>query len=213
MVRTYEAIDLLVNSAGVGLRGPVERIPEVEVRRAFDVNYFGPLRLMQLVLPGMRARGRGAIVNISSIAGFQARPLNGIYASTKHALEAASEALWHEVGPVGIRVLLVEPGAVASGFGASRTTLGEDVEPYRSMGERWDAVIRSRAMRALTPEAVAAMVADELAHPSVPLRLVLGDDALEIARRRRTMSEAEFAADVRRSMEIGRDGFDNYTDE
>lgn len=196
---------MLVNSAGVGLRGPVERMPEAEIRRAFDVNYFGALRLMQLVLPGMRARGGGTIVNISSIAGFQARPLNGFYASTKHALEATSEALWHEVGAIGVRVLVVEPGAVASGFDASRTTLGEDVEPYRSLGERWDAVIRSRATRALTAEAVAAMVADELAHPTVSLRLVLGDDALEIARRRRTMSEAEFAEDVRRSLELGHD--------
>src|SRR3712207_165155 len=108
----FGGIDVLVNNAGVGYFGAVEESDEAEVRRMFEINVFGLARMIHLVLPGMRRRGRGTIVNISSIGGLRAFPGVGYYNATKFAVEGLSEALAQETAPLGIRVLIVEP----SGF-------------------------------------------------------------------------------------------------
>jgi NAD(P)-dependent dehydrogenase (short-subunit alcohol dehydrogenase family) len=106
------AIDVLVNSAGYGAHGAVEDVPLAEARRQFEVNLFGLARLTQLALPGMRARGAGRIINISSIAGKVSMPTGGWYHASKHALEAYSDALRMETAQFGIKVVLVEPGPI-----------------------------------------------------------------------------------------------------
>ncbi len=108
-------VDVLVNNAGVGYIGAVEEGDDGDVRRQFDINFFGPAAMIRAVLPGMRARGRGSIVNVSSVAGFVARPGLGYYSASKFALGALTESLWHEVEPLGLRVLLVEPGGFRTG--------------------------------------------------------------------------------------------------
>ncbi|MCX5791707.1 MAG: oxidoreductase [Elusimicrobia bacterium] len=105
-------IDVLVNNAGYGAHGAVEDVPIAEARRQFEVNLFGLARLTQLALPGMRARGAGRIINISSIAGKITTPLGGWYHASKHALEAYSDALRLEAGRFGIKVILIEPGPI-----------------------------------------------------------------------------------------------------
>ncbi|HEX4777668.1 MAG TPA: SDR family oxidoreductase, partial [Acidimicrobiia bacterium] len=100
-------LDVLVNNAGYGIVGPVERLPLDEVRRMIETNVFGAWRMIQAVVPGMRARGSGVVVNVSSLAGRVSSPLNGGYSGSKYALEAMSEALHYEVGHFGIRVVLV----------------------------------------------------------------------------------------------------------
>lgn len=105
-------LDVLVNNAGYGAHGAIEDVPMSEARRQFDVNLFGLARLTQLVLPIMRKQGSGTIVNISSIAGKLSLPLAGWYHATKHALEAYSDALRIEAGIFGIKVILIEPGAI-----------------------------------------------------------------------------------------------------
>ncbi len=107
-------LDVLINNAGYGANGAIEDIPMAEARRQFEVNLFGLARLTQLVLPAMRARGSGRIVNISSIAGKISMPLGGWYNASKHALEAYSDALRLEVGRYGIKVVLIEPGAIST---------------------------------------------------------------------------------------------------
>ena len=107
-------VDVLVNNAGYGLEGPVEELPLDEMRREFETNLFGPTRLLQLVLPGMRRRRRGTIVNVSSVGGRITTPGNGAYHASKHALEALSDALRFEVRGFGIDVIVVEPGAIAT---------------------------------------------------------------------------------------------------
>ena len=106
-------IDALINNAGIEVRGSIEDISEQEARLQFDTNVHGALRMIRAVLPGMRQRGSGTIVNISSIGGLVGRPFGGLYAATKHALEAISEALYFEVQPFGVRVAVVEPGRAA----------------------------------------------------------------------------------------------------
>jgi len=105
-------IDILVNNAGYGSYGTIEEVPLSEARHQFDVNVFGAMRLTQLVLPQMIDRGRGRIVNISSMGGKFAMALGGWYHATKYALEALSDALRQEVRPLGVDVVLIEPGLI-----------------------------------------------------------------------------------------------------
>ena len=106
------AIGVLINNAGYGLYGPVEQLPMAEIRRQFETNFFGLVRLTQLVLPGMRSQGRGRILNVSSMGGRITLPGGAFYHASKYAVEALSDALRMEVAQFGIDVVLIEPGPV-----------------------------------------------------------------------------------------------------
>jgi short-subunit dehydrogenase len=110
-------VDVLINNAGFGLYGPMEEIGMDEARYQFEVNVFGPARLTQLLLPTMRARKAGKIVNITSMGGKIYTPLGSWYHATKHALEGWSDCLRVELAPLGIDVVVVEPGLIETGFG------------------------------------------------------------------------------------------------
>ena len=114
----FGGIDVLVNNAGNGYLAAIEEGEDDQVRKLFDVNYFGVVDMIKAVLPGMRARGSGHIVNISSMTGLVANPPNGYYSSTKFALEALTEALAQEVKPFGIKVTAIEPGAFRTDWAA-----------------------------------------------------------------------------------------------
>jgi NAD(P)-dependent dehydrogenase (short-subunit alcohol dehydrogenase family) len=122
-------VDILINNAGYGQMGPVEEVPLELVRVQFETNLFGLLVMCQLALPGMRARGHGKIVNISSIVGKLSLPMGGIYAATKFALEGLTDALRIEVAPFGIQVILILPGPIRSEF---PRTAARSVEPMLS---------------------------------------------------------------------------------
>lgn len=107
-------VDVLINNAGVMYRSVVEHMSEQDEFNQMATNYFGPMSLIRLVLPSMRASGRGKIINISSVSGMLAMPTMASYSASKHALEGASEALWYETKPFGIDVLLVQPGFIHS---------------------------------------------------------------------------------------------------
>ncbi|MBU0514887.1 MAG: SDR family oxidoreductase [Proteobacteria bacterium] len=111
-----EPVGVLVNNAGYSWRGVVEAAPMAPLLRMYQVNVFALLRLTQAVLPGMRARRQGRIVNLSSIVGRFTFPGSGPYASTKHAVEAVSDAMRHELLPFGIRVITIRPGPIATEF-------------------------------------------------------------------------------------------------
>ena len=135
------SIDVLVNNAGYGLYGTVEQLPMAEIRRQFETNFFGLVRLTQLVLPGMRAAGGGRILNVSSMGGRATLPGGAFYHASKYAVEALSDALRMEVAQFGIDVVLIEPGPVrtpwndvaagsvaASAAGSNGN--GNDADPY-----------------------------------------------------------------------------------
>ncbi len=113
-------IDFLVNNAGVGITGPLEEIDLNEVQNHFNVNYLGPLRLIQAVLPSMRAKGSGMIINITSIAGIMGLPFRGVYSSAKSALLKTSEALRLELRPFGIKLTCLIPGDINTNMAAGR---------------------------------------------------------------------------------------------
>jgi NAD(P)-dependent dehydrogenase (short-subunit alcohol dehydrogenase family) len=121
-------LDVLVNNAGYALPGPLETLAEEDLRRLFDTNVFGLLAVTRAFLPAMRERGQGRVVNVGSIMGRVAMPLLGAYNASKHAVAAITEALRMELAPFGVTVVLVEPGAIRTGF-AARALAG--LAPYR----------------------------------------------------------------------------------
>ena len=165
-----------------------------------DVNTRGPLRLAQAVVPRWRERGSGVLVNVSSVQGRIGTPLEGVYAASKHALEALSETLHFELGHFGIRVVIIEPGYIAPGMQHTADHAGPDV--YQELSAQWDATVDT-----LTgpggrpgPEVVGHAVADALEVPSTPLRVEVGKDAAMVLGLRRTMSDAELEATMRQAL-------------
>src|SRR4051794_4592994 len=126
------AVGVLVNNAGVNELGPVETLPLERVRAMFETNLFGLMRMCQLVLPGMREQGWGRIVNVGSMNGRFAFPGMGSYCATKHAIEATSDALRHELRPFGVHVSLIQPGMVKTDLGkaAAERRAGDQDGPY-----------------------------------------------------------------------------------
>lgn len=177
----YGRLDVLVNNAGYGLLGSVEEAREDDVQRLFDVNFHGPRRLIQAVLPLMRARRSGHIVNITSIAGLAPAPGSAYYAASKFALEGLSQSLAQEVAPLGIRVTLVEPGAFRTGFLTGESIRAQPVEIRDYAGTAGAALDHLAALHGRQPgdpaKAAAAIVAAVHAEQP-PLHLVLGPDAL-----------------------------------
>jgi len=177
----YGGIDVLVNNAGIGYFAAVEESDEKEVRKMFDVNVFGLCRMIHVVLPGMRKRRKGFIVNLSSIAGLRSFPALGYYNSTKYAVEGLSEALWQEVEPLGIKVMLVEPSGFRTDW-AGRSA-NETKHPIADYAETADKNIRQ--LRAISghqagdPVRAAEAIVYAVESPNPPHRLLLGNDAFE----------------------------------
>lgn len=196
-------LDALVNNAGWGVNGPVEKVPLADVRRMFETNFFGAVRMIQAVLPAMRERGAGVIVNVSSVAGRVAGPLGGFYAASKFALEAVSEALHLEAGHFGIRVSIIEPGFFDTGFRGNSTRHGTDAPPYDELDRLWtgtDAKLVGGDRPG--PEAVAVAIADAVEGADTALRRPVGKDAELVTGARRRMDDAEFEAAMRKMLDI-----------
>ena len=121
---------MLVNNAGYGYLSAVEEGDDAEVRALFDTNFFGAVDMIKAVLPGMRAQGDGHIVNVSSMTGIVTNPPNTYYSCTKHALEALTEGLAKEVGPLGIKVCAIEPGAFQTDYITRSMHQADGIEGY-----------------------------------------------------------------------------------
>ena len=129
--RIEGAVGVLINNAGYSQSGAVEEVPMQKVRRQFETNVFGLVRMCQLVLPGMRRQGFGRIVNLSSMGGKLTFPGAGFYHASKHAVEAISDALRFEVRGFGVEVVVIEPGVIRTGFAQTAVDLmGEGSGPY-----------------------------------------------------------------------------------
>ncbi len=174
-------VDVLVNNAGQGLHGAIEEASEAEMRRLFDVNLFGAVEMLRQVLPGMRARRAGLIVNIGSVAGFVANPGTGAYCATKFALEAVSEALRKEVAHLGIKVSVAAPGGMRTSFnGESIWRSGLEIADYADSAGARIAELRRRAGFSGSDVARAAQAIWELSlDRDPPSHLILGADAIE----------------------------------
>lgn len=174
-------IDVLVNNAGIGYFAAVEESEEVQVRRMFEVNVFGLSRMIHAVLPGMRRQRSGFIVNISSIGGLCGFPSLGYYNATKFAVEGLSEALGQEVGPLGIKVMLVEPSGFRTDWaGRSANESKQQIEDYAATAGDWRSEIRADSGKQPgdpVRAAKAIVTAVESSHP--PRHLLLGNNAYD----------------------------------
>jgi NAD(P)-dependent dehydrogenase (short-subunit alcohol dehydrogenase family) len=196
-------IDVLVNNAGISVGGPVELVPMAEVRRLFETNFFGVVRMLQAVLPQMRARGAGTIVNVSSVNGKVSSPLSGFYAATKYALEGLSEALHIEAGHFGIRTIIIEPGFFETSIGDSGVNYGVDKEPYDELETIMQTVgVALGADSAPSPEVVAHAIAIAIESPTSPLRVPVGADAEMVLGARASMDDATFEASMRQVLNL-----------
>ncbi|MDO3637264.1 oxidoreductase [Mycolicibacterium arseniciresistens] len=180
----FGGVDVLVNNAGYGYMSAVEEGDDAEVRKLFDTNYFGAVDMIKAVLPQMRARRGGHIVNISSMTGLVANPPNAYYSSTKFALEALTEALAAEVKPLGIKVCAVEPGAFRTDWAArSMKESATPVDDYAEhVGARKTLIKQFANDLPGDPRKVAEAVLMLTTLDDPPLRLLLGRDVLKATR-------------------------------
>ena len=182
VIGTLGRIDGLINNAGYGYRAAVEEGTPEEVDRLFQTNFFGPVALIQAVLPHMLRQRAGAIVNISSIAAVNTFPGSGYYGASKCALEGLSSALEKEVAPLGIQVMVVEPGAFRTDFsGRSLRQAEKAIADYaETAGRRRIEHDHSHGTQPGDPDQGARLVLEALRGPQPPFRLVLGADAWEV---------------------------------
>ena len=180
----FGSIDVLVNNAGYGYLGAIEESEEDEARALIETNFFGLARMIHLVLPGMRNRRHGAIVNISSIGGLVGFPGVGYYNASKFAVEGLSEALAKEVEPLGIKVLIVEPGPFRTDWaGRSIKKSGEEIKEYAETAGAFKKRIQNDSgKQAGDPVRACEAIIKALESDKTPLRLALGRRALDTAR-------------------------------
>jgi NAD(P)-dependent dehydrogenase (short-subunit alcohol dehydrogenase family) len=137
----FGAIDVLVNNAAIDFIGAIEEQDERDYRATFEVNFFGAVELIRLVLPGMRRRRHGTIVNVSSMDGLSSLPANGFYSASKFALEGLTEALWQEIEPLGLRAFLVEPGSLRTGIQHRTKPSGTPIADYAATSGAFRATV------------------------------------------------------------------------
>jgi len=194
VVQVETRIDVVVNNAGFGAATSVEEATVEQARRIFDTNVLGPLRLICAAVPRMRSQGSGVVVQVSSLNGRLVPPLGGLYAASKFALEALSEALAYEVARFGVRVAIIEPGPYETGVWDALDigpSLADGRSPYAPLFERTFPTFRSRALPNVREVAVA--IADAVEDPATPLRVPVGMTIERFRERRRELDDEQFA--------------------
>jgi len=199
----FGAIDILVNNAGYGYQSAIEEGTDAEIRDQFETNVFGLAAMTRAVLPGMRSRRRGHIVNISSQAGFIGFEGSGYYAATKHAVEGLSDSLSREVGPLGIKVICVEPGPFRTDWaGRSLKQRRPAIADYqKTVGARLETTASYSGRQPGDPVRAAQAIIAAVESENPPKHLVLGAVALDGIRNKltETLAEIEAWADTSRS--------------
>ena len=195
-VSGHGPVDVLVNNAGIGGASPLEITPEDEHRQMFETNYFGAIRCIQAVLPAMRERRRGAIVNVTSIAGLVATPNQIAYSASKWALECAGEALAHEVRRFGIRVVNVEPGVVMTSIfeNSASATRYDKTSPYQPIMRRNGKVFAAGFRDPARPDEVAETILAAITNEEYRLRWPVGKDGIGMSQGRPRISDEAWVA-------------------
>ena len=194
-IEKFGKIDVLVNNAGYGFRGAVEEADDAEISRIWNTNFFGALKLIQEVLPHMRKERSGVIVNFSSIAAFHTAEGSAYYGATKAALEALSVGLVKEVGPLGLKVMIVEPGPFRTDFaGRSLAIANRDIADYaETAGKRKERDDPHTEWKLGDPDKAAKLLVEITKKDKLPMRLLLGSDAVKIAKAYYSEALAEVA--------------------
>ena len=196
----FGAIDVLLNNAGYGAYGILEATPERKIRMQFDVNVIGPLLCTKAVLPHMRSRGEGTIINISSMGGKITFPLGTLYHGSKFAVEGMSEALSFELAAIGVKVKLIEPGMINTNFAdtvGSMFDVDQSQTEYGPFVERVTAGMQAAGSRHSDPIVVAEAIWQAATDGSWKLRYVVGADAKSLLAVRAMIPNSAYQAIVR----------------
>jgi NAD(P)-dependent dehydrogenase (short-subunit alcohol dehydrogenase family) len=178
-ISAFGRVDAWLNNAGFGAFGPVEAGSRAQVQRQFDVNFFGLIECVQAIAPHFRANGAGVLINVSSFGGLMTVPGYSVYNSSKFAVEGLSEGLWYELGTFGIKVKLIEPGAIKTEFGG-RSRDAWDISAVPDYASFMEKVISTRdkyIQSSPGPEIVANAIFDAATDESDRLRYLVGSEA------------------------------------
>ncbi|MGB8641387.1 MAG: SDR family oxidoreductase [Nitrososphaeraceae archaeon] len=195
IVKKHNRIDVIVNNAGYALGGALEETSMDEIRKQFETNFFGAVRVMRAAIPFMRSQRSGKIINITSMGGRISIPLSTFYHGSKFALEGVSESLQYELEPFGIKMILIEPGAVGSNFWKSIKIANGATSPnspYTQLADNMSKTFKKMEENAMHPFEVAKTILDVVTSDDPQLRYVVGNDATKIIEARQNMSDKEF---------------------
>jgi NAD(P)-dependent dehydrogenase (short-subunit alcohol dehydrogenase family) len=178
-IGAFGKIDVWLNNAGYGAIGPVEAGTRAQIQRQFDVNFFGLIACVQAIAPHFRANRSGTLINVSSIGGLMTIPAYGVYNASKFAVEGLSEGLWYELGTFGVKVKIVEPGAIKTDFGGRSMDAWDisAVPAYAGFMEKVKTARDNFVKNSSTPELVAGVIFEAATDPSDRLRYLAGPDA------------------------------------
>ena len=198
-IARFGRIDVLLNNAGYGSYGVLEATPMAKVRRQFDVNVIGLLETTKAVLPHFRANGSGTVVNIASMGGKVSFPLGTLYHGSKFAVEGLSEALSFELEAIGVRVKIVEPGAIRTDFGGRSFDFNNDesMSEYQDTVGKVTAAFGAVASAGSEPDIVASAIYEAATDGTSQLRYVAGADAEQILAARKAADDADFLAGIK----------------
>lgn len=203
-----ERIDVLVNNAGFDLTGPLEETSIDEIKGQFETNLFGAIRTMQAVIPTMRNQRSGKIVNITSVGGKLAIPFHSGYHGTKFALEGLSESIQYELDPFGIKIIVIEPGAVGSSFwknmksAEKSSNLTDGNSPYVSMISNMSAALKQMEQSSIPPSEVANVIVSAVTTDNPDFRYVVGKDAIMTLEAKGNMSDVEFKRLIKKQLNL-----------
>jgi len=188
------SLDVLVNNAGIAVGGAVEMVPLDKARAMFETNFFGAVRMMQAVLPSMRERRSGAVVNVTSLMGYVTLGCHGFYAATKFALTAVSESLAIEMKPFNVRVAIIEPGVILTPiWNKGEVPMPKD-HPYQQPMDRLWRLFGAQLEGGTKADVVARSIYDSVQEGATKLRYPVGADAEVVAAARDRMTPAEWVA-------------------
>jgi NAD(P)-dependent dehydrogenase (short-subunit alcohol dehydrogenase family) len=188
-IKAFGRIDVWLNNAGYGAFGPVEAGTPEQIRRQYEVNVFGLIACVQAVAPHFRANKAGVLINVSSIGGIMTLPAFSVYNSTKFAVEGLSEGLWYELGAFGVKVKVIEPGAIKTEFGGRSADVWDvsrtpDYEPFMA---KVNAARAKYTKNSSSPELVAEVIYKAAIDPSDRMRYPAGSDARQFIPLRRVL--------------------------
>jgi len=195
-------IDVLINNAGHELAGALEELSPEEIRGQFETNFFGVIRMVNAILPAMRRRRSGHIINVSSLSGLSPIPFLGIYSATKFALEGYTEALRHEVRPFNVHVSMTEPGFLKTPMMNHRQVGAHRIPDYDSWRQRALNAVHAFEKKGPGPEVVAKTLLDIICSDTPRLRYLIGPQARSVARLRRFLPALRDEQGVRRSFSL-----------
>ncbi|MDB4285749.1 SDR family oxidoreductase [bacterium] len=200
----FGKIDVLLNNAGYGAYGPLEAFPRENIARQFNTNVLGLLDVTKAIIPHFRKNKEGVIINISSIGGKITFPLGSLYHGTKFAVEGISEALSFEMGPIGVKVKIVEPGFIATDFGGRSFdfTNDESIAEYQELVGATFQAFEAAAANISPPSLVADVIFNAATDPSNTLRYRAGADAEQLLELRKNMDEDEFIEMMKKNYQL-----------